>query len=230
MSVIIKIKDQEYFSFEEFGENMYLYPDESFKLINSRKFLIMLKNENEEMYQKILDLRKNEVQEGAFIFKAQYIFAPLMELKYYRVKYAKIEELGTRILYGAPRIDVYILDLIKYKLISYYMVLQGLDKLEPGFYKKVIDLEESFSYNEIRTYFKMGFILSKSKDIIYRRRKYSNIKDFFDVVLSPAIITGFASDFEKNQYLFAWLEILGYEKEMVKFDAIISSVEEWEEK
>ena len=138
--------------------------------------------------------------------------------------------MGKRILNGAPRIDIYIQELIKYKLISYYMRIQGLDKLEPGFYKKIIDLEESFSYNEIRTYFKMGFILSKSKEIVYRRRKYSDVKAFFDVILSPAIITSFASDFEKDQYLFAWLEILGYEKELIKFDAIISSVEEWEEK
>ena len=230
MSVIIKIKDQDYFSFEEFAKNIYMYPDESYKLINSRKFLLMLKKENEAMYNSIIELRKSETQEGAFIFKVQYVFCPLMELKYYKGKYFTPEELGKRILNGAPRIDIYIQELIKYKLISYYMKLQGLDELEPGFYKKIIDLEESFSYNEIRTYFKMGFILSKSKEIVYRRRKYSDVKAFFDVILSPAIITSFASDFEKDQYLFAWLEILGYEKELIKFDAIISSVEEWEEK
>lgn len=230
MSVIIKIKDQDYFSFEEFAKNIYMYPDESYKLINSRKFLLMLKKENEAMYNSIIELRKSETQEGAFIFKVQYVFCPLMELKYYKGKYFTLEELGKRILNGAPRIDIYIQELIKYKLISYYMKIQGLDKLEPGFYKKIIDLEESFSYNEIRTYFKMGFILSKSKEIVYRRRKYIDVKAFFDVILSPAIITSFASDFEKDQYLFAWLEILGYEKELIKFDAIISSVEEWEEK
>ena len=229
MSVTIKIKEKEFFSFKEFGENIYLYPEESYKLINSKKFLLSLKKEDETLYEKVVDLRKNESIEEVFLFKVQYIFNPLMGLRFYRNKYASLKALGNKILSSAPKVDVYVNDLIKHKLISHYFKIMGFDKIEPLFYQKILALEETFSYNEIRTYFKFGFVLSSSDKIVYRRKKYGDIESFFKVILSPAVISDFASDFEKTQYVFAWLEILGYEKEIIKFESVISSVEEWEE-
>lgn len=229
MSVVIKVKDKEFFSFEEFGKNIYLYPEESYKLINSKKFLTLLKKENLDMYNNILSLRKNECSEESFLFKAQYVFNKLMDLRFYRCNYSSLKILGKKILNGSPKQDVYIKDLLKYKLISYYMVNIGIDKTEPNFYQNVLAVEDSFSYNESRAYFKLGFILSESKRIVYKKKEYDDVNSFFSVILSKETISDFASDFEKTQYIFAWLEVMGYEKEIIKFESIIASVEDWEE-
>ena len=177
-----------------------------------------------------MELRKTEDFEGAFIFKVQYIFCPLMELKYYKSKYSDIKELGRRIINGAPKLDVYILDMIRYKLISYYLKLHKYDELEPTFYKNVIHIEDNFVYNENRTYFKLGFILANTNEILFRRRWYKDINSFFKAVLEKTTIKEFSSEFEKSQYLMAWLELLGYDKEITKFQSIVSTLEQWEEK
>ena len=76
----------------------------------------------------------------------------------------------------------------------------------------------------------MGFVLAQTNEILYRRRWYKDVKEFFKIILDKTMIKEFASEFEKSQYIFAWLEILGYEKEINKFQAISSTIDQWEER
>ena len=226
----IHIRDEEFFSLKEFGSKIYLYPEESFALINTKNFLTILKKYDEEFYKKVEELRSSETSKEVFLFKIQYLFAPVLPLQYYGVQYKSYEKIGNRILNGAPQIDIYMQDFLRYGLLSYYMRHVGDDHMQSKLYETVLCLEHEFLLNEARAYFKLGFHLDKRDEIVYRRRGYKDVKSFFEMILSPTMINDFAKDFEKNQYLLAWLEYKGYQKEIREFESIVSSVEEWEEK
>lgn len=225
----IRIKDEEFLSLKEFGSKIYLYPEESFALINSKKFLLIIKKMDEKMYEEIIKLRESETSKEVFLFKIQYLFAPVLPLQYYGVKYEDYEKIGRRIINGAPLIDIYMKDFLKYGLLSYYMRHVGDDKKHKDLYELILRLEHEFPLNENRAYFKLGFYLDKRNEIVYRRRGYKDVKSFLEMILSETMISDFAKDFEKNQYLQAYLEINDYQKELREFESIVSSVQEWEE-
>ncbi len=226
----IHLKEYEFSSLKEFGAKMYLYPEESFALINTKKFLTILKKYDSDLYFKVEELRKKETAKEAFLFKIQYLFAPVLPLQHYKNQYLNYEQLGRRIINGAPKMDIYIGDFLRYGLLSYYMRHVGDDQNQKELYSFVLKLEHEFTLNEARAYFKLGFYLDKRREIVYRRRGYKDAKSFFEMILSETMIRDFARDFEKNQYIFAWLELNGYEKEIADFESIVASVEEWEEK
>ncbi len=229
MSIIIKIKNEEYTSFEEFGKNIYKYFDEAYKLVNTSKFLKLLKQENIEYYDAIIKLRKEETDEDAFIFKVQYVFCPLMELKFRNYKFTSLKILGRKILLGAPKIDIYIKEAIKNKLFSYYLKLQGYDVLEKKLYESVKNLENNYLENPNRCYFKMGFLLAGTQKIVYRRKWYDSVSTFFQEILKPTMIHDFCKDFEKSQYVFAWLELLGYQDKLNKYFSLTETEKNWED-
>lgn len=230
MSIIIKLKDEEFFSFESFAKNIYRYYDEAFLLINKEKFLNLLKAENEELFNKVLYLRKEELEDDVFVFKVQYLLSPFMELRFRTYKFQSLKSLGKMILNGNPKIDVYISDLIKNKLISYYMRVQGLNKLEANLYESVLKVENEYLENPNRAYFKMGFVLAETRKIVYRRRWYDDVSSFFQEILKPTEINDFCETFEKSQYVFAWLELLGLEDKIDLYQSVIATTKELEEK
>ena len=226
----IRIRDEEFLTLKDFGNKIYLHPEESFALINTKKFLLVLKKSDLKLYEEVNRLRESETSKEVFLFKIQYLFAPILPLQYYGVRYENYEHIGRRIINGAPRIDIYMKDFLKYGLLSYYMKHVGDDKTHKDLYEEVLRLEHEFLINENRAYFKLGFYLDKRKEIIYRRRGYKDVKSFLEMILNPTMIVDFAKDFELNQYLQAYLEINNYQKELREFEAIVSSVEEWEDK
>lgn len=227
--IVIKIRNEEFFSLNEFAMNMYRFYDEAFVLINTKKFLKLLKENYPTYYEKINELRKSETDNDVFVFKIQYIFNPLMELKFRNYHFSSLKSLGNMILNGNPKIDVYISDLIKNRLLSYYLQIQGYDTLKTKLYKKVLKIEDDFTKNPARAYFKTGFLLAETKKMVYRRRWYDNVSSFFQEVLKPDKINDFADSFEKSQYVFAWLELLGYKNVVEKYESIIAVTQEWEE-
>ncbi len=230
MNIIIKLKDEEFFSFENFAKNIYRYYDEAFLLINTEKFMNLLKQENEPLFNKVMELRKKETDDDTFIFKVQYLFCPLMELRFRTYKFQSLKSLGNMILNGNPKIDIYISELIKNKLISYYMRVQGKDKLETKLFENVIKVENEYLENPNRAYFKMGFILAETQKIVYRRRWYDDVSSFFQEILKPTEINDFCETFEKSQYVFAWLELLGLKDKIDLYQSIIATTKELEEK
>ncbi len=230
MNIVIKIKQDEFTSFKEFADKMYLYFDETFKLVNTAKFMKLLKQVDKELYEKVNILRKEEINADSFVFKLQYIINPLMELKFNGYSFKKINSLGLKILYGSPKIDIYIYDLIKNKLLSYYLRVQGFDKLNPNFYQKIVSLEIEFENSPKKAYFKIGFILAQTQKIVYRRRWYDSIESFFNEILKPNEINDFSETFEKSEYVFAWLELLGKDNILRKYESIVSTMQDWEEK
>ena len=228
MDISIRINSKHFYSMEEFAKEIYLYHDESFSLIKSQKFLKVLYKYNEKMYNDIVGLLTSPFQPDALLFKAQYILNPLMGIKYHGYNFPDFNSLGKKIISYGPLTDIYLKDFLKYKLLTHYMEVTKYDQKEPVLYNKVKVLEEEFVSNENRAYFKLGFLLEGSNTIKYNGKTFSDIKSFMNYVMLPVNITDVASDFIKSQYIFAWLEHLGFQKEIVLFENLVSSVEQKE--
>lgn len=230
MDLIIKLGSNTFYSMEEFAKNIYLYHDEALALIKSKKFLKILYNYNEKMYNNIVELLSQPFQNDAFLFKTQYIINPIMSLRYHGYNFENVEELGKKILSFGPQIDIYLKDFLKYKLLSYYFEVVHFDERKPQLYKNIKTLEEEFLTNENKAYFKLGFVLDNQKCILYNGKKFNDVKQFMSYVILPVSITEFAKDFIKSQYVFAWLDYLGYKKEISLFESIVDKVEQKERK
>ena len=48
--------------------------------------------------------------------------------------------------------------------------------------------------------------------------------------MKPVNISGFSKTFISSQYLLAYLELMGYQKEIILFENFVSSVEQKEKK
>ena len=230
MEILIKIKDKTFYSIEDFARYIYLYPDESFAMIKSQKFLKILYKYDEKMYNDIVELLTSPTQQDEFLFKVQYLLNPLMGIRNHGYLFDSFKSLGRQIISFGPNIDIYLKDFLKYRLLSYYMVKTRYDEKEPIIYKNVLLLEEEFKLNENRAYFKLGFLLNGTDEFIYNDKKFTNPKEFLSYAMMPVNITDFSKTFIKSQYLFAWLEMLGYQKEITLFENLVASVEQKEKK
>ena len=228
MSFTITIKDHEVSTFEEFGLLIKDYPEECFKLINSIKFLRILKNEDIEKYELVLDLARREKDFYPFIFEIQYIFNPFMELRYHGYSFENLKDLGRQILGYGPMIDIYLKDFLKYKLLTKYMIFTHSKDQNPELFENIQKLEDEYATNENKAYFKLGFLLANTKVITYDSRPYADPKTFFEAMISPFYLARFSHSFEKDQYAYAWLEILGYESSIDRYKNLVDTIEQQE--
>ncbi len=228
MAFSIVIKDKTFTSLVDMGKEMYLYPEAFEKVLTSRKFLKILKNEDEEKFNELLKINHMYRDVNAFLFYAQYLFCPHMELKFHRHKFDSLKELGEFIIYNGPEIDIYTKDLLKLNLLSKYMRDQGLDKKTPKIYDRVIELERMSIQNENRAYFLLGFSLSECDKIIYDKKEFDSVKEFFKTMTSDYYLYKFSSSLETNQYVYSWLIVKGYEDVVTKYRGLIDTIEEME--
>lgn len=230
MNILIKLGKNYYSSIEEFAKKIYLQHEEALALIKSEKFLKILYNYNQKMYNNIVELMSSPFQQDALLFKVQYILNPIMGLCYHNYYFDNFVSLGKQIIAYGPKVDIYLKDFLKYKLLSYYMEITKYNIKNPSLYKNVKELEEEFLNNENRAYFKLGFLLEGSNIIIYNGKKFVESKKLFEYLIMPVNIIDVAKDFIKNQYVLAWLEIKGFQKEIVLFENLVISIEQKERK
>ena len=230
MNIVIKLGKKYYSTIEEFAKEIYLQHEEALALIKSEKFLKILYNYNQKMYNNIVELMSNPFQQDALLFKTQYILNPIMGLCYHNYYFDNFASLAKQIIAYGPKTDIYLKDFLKYKLLSYYMEITKYDVKNPSLYKNVKKLEEEFLDNENRAYFKLGFLLEGSNIIIYNGKKFENPKKLFEYLIMPVNIIDVAKDFIKSQYVLAWLEIKGFQKEIVLFENLVISIEQKERK
>ncbi|MBE6143120.1 MAG: hypothetical protein E7177_03955 [Erysipelotrichaceae bacterium] len=226
----IVIKDKTFTSLEEFGQNMYLYPEACETLLTSTKFLKALGEENKELLTKLIKLNHEVRDVNEFLFQAQYLFCPHMGLKHHTYSFETFKELGKQILEFGPKVDIYLKDFLKFKLLSRYMVDQGYDTRKAILYKKVLELEEMFFENENKAYFLLGFLLAESDRIIFNKKEYDDVETFFKDMISDFYIINYAHNLESNQYIYAWLEVKGLNRQVSKYHALLKTIEQLEEK
>ena len=229
MNFVITLEKERIDSLEEFGKKMYLYPDASEKLLTSPKFLKFLKEYDIDKYNKLIELNHKAREHEEFIFLAQYIFCPIMNIRHHGYEFNSLKELGEKIIGFGPEIDVYLKDFLKYRLLSQYMVLLGFDKREVLLYQKVLELEKLFQENENKAYFLLGFTLSNCGIITYWNKSYSDVDLFFKEMVLDNNVVGYSSLLEKNQYVISWLTYLGYQDKVDYYQSIINSIQTLED-
>lgn len=229
MNFVIKLEDQRITSLKELGEKMYLYEDASEKLLTSNKFLKFLKEYDEDKFNKLIKLNHEVREHEEFVFFAQYIFNPIMNIRHHGYQFNSFKELGRQIIDFGPEIDIYLKDFLKFKLLSRYMKMMGFDKTEAKIYNKVIEFEKMFKENENKAYFLLGFTLCGCGIITYWNRSYDNVDLFFKEMVLDCNIVSFSSWLDKNQYVLSWLTYLGYTEQVDKYQSIINLINVLEE-
>ena len=229
MNFVITLEKERITSLKELGEKMYLYPDASEKLLTSSKFLKFLKENDEEKYVKLIELNHKEREHETFIFLAQYIFNPIMNIRHHGYEFNSYKELGEKILAFGPKIDVYLKDFLKFGLLTKYIKLMGRDIQDKEIYLKVVELEKKFKINANYSYFLLGFTLSDCAIITYESKAYSDVNLFFQEMIHDHCVANYSSLISKNQYVLAWLTYLGYDKVVDKYQSIINSITKLEE-
>ena len=226
----IVIKDKTFTSLEEFGKNMYLYPEACETLLTSTKFLKILGEENRELLEKLIKLNHEVRDVNAFLFHAQYLFCPHMGLKHHTYSFENFKELGRQILEFGPKVDIYLKDFLKFKLLSKYMLDQGYDTRKAILYKKVLELEELFYTNENKAYFLLGFLLAETDKIIFNKKEYDDVNSFFQDMISDYYVVNYSHNLETNQYIYAWLEVKGLNRTVSKYHSLLKTIEQLEGK
>ena len=229
MNFVITLENQRIDSLEEFGRKMYLYEDASEVLLTSNKFLKFLKEFDNDKYRKLIELNHSKREHEEFIFLAQYIFCPLMNIRHHGYEFNSLKELGQKIISFGPEVDIYLKDFLKYHLLSQYMEMMGLDKREEDNYIKVKKLEKLFLENENKAYFLLGFILAECDIITYCRRSYSTVNEFFKDMVYDKNIVAYSSLLDKSQYVISWLTYLGFQTQVDRYQSMINSIKTLED-
>jgi hypothetical protein len=225
---VIELEGKLFSSWKEFGENIYLHEDAAEKLLTSPKFLRILKDSEPEMFKQLVKLNHESREFQEFMFLAQYIFNPFMNIRHHGYSFNNLKEIGDKILEFGPEIDVYLKDFLKYKLLTKYMEMMGWDLQKPIIYKKIKELEHLFSINENKSYFLLGFVLSQCDIIRYWKRDYVNIEEFFISMRAPFNIVSYSSLIDKSQYVLSWLTVKGQLDQVKKYEDIVNLVEKME--
>ena len=224
MNFVITLEDQRIDSLEDLGRKMYLYEDASEALLTSNKFLKFLKEYDYEKYRKLISLNHQKREHEEFIFLAQYIFCPLMNIRHHGYEFNSLKELGEKIINYGPEIDIYLKDFLKFHLLSQYMEMMEYDKVDKENYLAIKNQEKLFLENENKAYFLLGFILSKCDIITYCKRPYSDVNRFFLEMVLDRNIIAYSSLIDKNQYVLSWLTYLGKKSQVDKYQSMINSI------
>lgn len=221
-------KGKGYSSFEEMGKEVYLYPGRFYAFFQSKPFLRLL-YQDKKRYSEYLALIGEKNIEDVFLFKMSYILNPYMSLRYHRFLFRSYRELGEQMLSYGPVVDVYLKDLLVYRLLSSYMEKVGDIKRYGAVYQSVLQCEKEALDNENLAYWKLAFALSGTKDIVYRGTPYSSPKEFFQDHLALSSLLELSENLEQSAYVLAWLEVNGYDYRVSTYLGLVQNKEKQEE-
>ena len=75
----------------------------------------------------------------------------------------------------------------------------------------------------------LGFYLAETENIIFDKKEYTSVEDFFKVMLTDFYIVNYSHYLEDNQYVYAWLEIKGKKKELSMYKSLIDTISKLED-
>lgn len=224
MNFVVVLEGKKFTSLEELGLNMYLYTEASEKLITSDKFLKFLKDYDNEKYSKLVKLNHSVRNYEEFIFLAQYIFNPTMNLRHHTYSFQTFQELGEKILNYAPQIDVYLMDFLKYKLLSKYMEMTNYHLRDQDLYQKIKEIEKVYDINTKKAYFFLGFTLANCDIIYYDGKIYHDVDELFKELTSEYHLAKYASLIDANQYLLSYLSFYGYNNIVDRYQSLTNLI------
>lgn len=208
----------------ELGQQMYLFPDMAYSFLLREDFQNDLAEQEPFLYAKFIKMLEIP-EDDIFLFKVSFLFCPYMTFRYRGYKFDDLKQLGEKIILFGPEKDVYFEDILKHKLLSYFLKLQGL---KPKLCAEIENIEKLYEDKPNFAYFTLGFKLSGITAIIYKGRPFITPITFFDYVTNDVNITEFAMNFEKDQYVFAWLSYLGYDNILKHYQNLVNLITEKE--
>ncbi len=225
MERLFLAENKYYDDFLSMGKDVYLYPGRFYKFFASKIFLRAL-YEDKERYHKYAELMKENPSPDVFLFKMSYILNPYMSLRYHKFIFASYKEVGQAILSYGPTIDVYLKDLLICGLLKDYMVSQGDDKKQEGAFQTVCLCQKEADEDVETAYWKLGFLLSGTKELIYEGVKFTSPSEFFSSRLVLSSLVPFSRTFLQDKLVLTWLRISGEEKKVNEFLSLQSVADE----
>lgn len=207
------------------AKDIYLYPGRFYKAFKDKELMKFIQDQDQKKHDDIVELKKKHYIPDVFLFKASYILNPYMELRYHGFLFKNYADIGKTIKKHAPKIDVYIKDLIRFDLLQEYMEAQGDNKKKPETYKKVLEVRERYKYKHNLGYFLLGYALDNDRYFYYHGKKFDDPKVFLSNYSTMHNLFEFARNFEVDCAFMAWLEVLGHTSIINRYNNIVKLVE-----
>lgn len=198
-----QIKDRQYEDIFKLAEDIQLYPRDFYRAFyKNQELLNFIKAQDFKKYQQILPLIDDHtLLQDVLLYKITYILNPYLPLIYHGYRFKDYRSIALRIIYFAPKVDVYLLDLLKEGLLLDHMRLNQLHDRDKELYRKIEEYTKLAKNEPNLAYFRLGFYLYGTKDFYYDGIKYRDLKELLSSLLSATTLIYFAKDFEESCFL-----------------------------
>lgn len=200
----IVIDNKTYFDLYQLGKDICLKPMVFYnELLANDELKRFIKESDEKKYEQFILLDKDKYSLDEYLFYVAYLFNPYQNLKYHTYEFDDLLDLGRLIIKFAPKIDVYLKDLLTKSLLLYFIDLGDSKKKQPELYQKICEFTALSQKNANLAYFRLGIYLN-GNEILYNGKKYNNYNDFVDYLLTEDNLKINAEELEKSQFLYAY--------------------------
>lgn len=179
---------------------------------------------NQEMASQCIDLKEMADKDLA-VFKLIYLLNPTAPLCYKGVLYNDLEALGEAMAASAPEINQDIAEMISNGALHFYVSENKFDtKLVQNVFGVMQALNNDASSNK---YFKLMYILNPGMGFGINRVKCEDLSDLIDYLESVDNSTrdNISDALVDNDMFLAWVDSLGYDKQIDKWLDIYKKVE-----
>ncbi len=203
MNIIIDNKT--YFDLFQLGKDLCLKPKVfSSQLYENEDLKRFIQDSDALKYQEYLKLINLNLDKDELLFRLAYIFNPYQNLKYHTYEFNSLTDLGKLIIQFAPKIDVYLKDLLTKGLLLHYIKINSYPINNPSLFKKIEDLTKLAKKKENLAYFCLGFSLFGVTNVNYEGVVYKNYSDFVNKIITNGYLKEHSDELEKNCFLFAF--------------------------
>jgi len=230
MNNLIKFDNFSFNSLNELAKESYKYPNRFYKYFSSNQFTLLLRKLDIDKYQKLLEIKKQELIPDIFTFKVSYLLNPYMKLAYHHFIFSNYIELAKQMQVYAPTVDIYLKDLFTYHLLSDYMKNNREDIRYKKIYKYVLQAEKESEENSNKAYWNFMFNVLGDNNFYYKGKTFTSEKEFFQYIFAIPDLLEFSSNFLDDSYLLTYLERKGYKYKISKFLSLIRLVDKLDEK
>lgn len=137
----IVIDNKTYFDLYQLGKDICLKPMVFYnELLANDELKRFIKESDEKKYEQFILLDKDKYSLDEYLFYVAYLFNPYQNLKYHTYEFDDLLDLGRLIIKFAPKIDVYLKDLLTKSLLLYFIDLGDSKKSSLNYIKKSVSL------------------------------------------------------------------------------------------
>lgn len=179
---------------------------------------------NEEMASQCMDLKEMADKDLA-VFKLVYLLNPNAPLCYKGTLYNSLEDLGDMMADDAPNINADIEEMISNGALFQYVRDNHFDE---RLVQNVYGVMQAMQHNrQSNKYFKLMYILDPDKGFNISNYKFDNLMELIDYLesLDNTARDNLADKLVDNDMFIAWIDSLGYDKQIDRWKDIYKKVE-----